>query len=59
MLLVLGQKLKLPAYLNNESSKKLPPIDMAERSPIPILLQSMAALLKQFSKSFNAINIGR
>jgi len=59
MLLVLDQRLKLPASSNSEFLRKSPPIDLVERSPTPILPLSAAALLRLSGGSFDAIDIKR
>jgi len=47
---VLVESLKLPMSSNNESLRKLPPINMGERSPALILLPNVAALPKLFGE---------
>jgi len=58
-LLTLDQRLKSPMSSNSGFLRKSLQIDLVERSPAPILLLSMAALLKQFGEFFNIIDIKR
>ena len=57
MLLVLVKSLKSPVSLNSESSRKLPLINLAERSPALILLLSAAVLHKPSGAFYNVIDI--
>lgn len=58
-LLILAEKPNAHVNLSSESSRRLPPIDMAERSPAPILLPNAAAPLKQSGESFDVMDIAR
>jgi hypothetical protein len=58
-LLILAEKPNICINLSSESSRRSPPINIAERSPTPILLPNAAASLKQSSKSFDVIDIAR
>jgi hypothetical protein len=59
MIFVLIKSLKSLMSLNSEFLKKLPPINLVERSPVPILLLNVAILYKAFSRFFNTIDIVR
>ena len=59
ILLALVESLKLLISLNSKSLKKLPPINLVERSPLPILLLNIAILYKASSGFFDAIDIIR
>ena len=58
-LLILAKKLNIPLNLSSKSLRRLPPINMVERSPAPILLPNAAALLKQSGEFFNVMDITR
>ena len=57
MLLTSVESPKLLVSLNSESLRKSPPIDLVEKSPLPILLLNVAVLHKASSGFFNAIDI--
>ena len=59
ILLILAEKPNIYINLSSKSLRKLPLIDMAEKSPVPILLLNAAVPLKQSSEFFNIINIIR
>ena len=53
------ESLRLPASSNNKSLRKLPPINIGERSPTLILLLNAATLPKLFSEFYGVIDIGK
>jgi hypothetical protein len=50
------ESLELPTSSNNKSLRKLPPINIGERSPELILLPNTATLSKLFSEFYNIID---
>ena len=56
-LLILAEKLNIRVNLSNESSKRLPPINIVEKSPAPILLLNAAVLHKPSSAFYDVIDI--
>ena len=58
-LLILAKKPNVRANLSSEFLRKSPLIDMAEKSPVPILLLNAAAPFKQSGESFDVIDIAR